>query len=180
MGLFQSTASLYIPLFIVFTFVLMFIPSMMVTGAKADGVARAIGCYMLKTLGLILIALSAVQLGFGLVAMQMPDSPTLSALILVFVLGLGLMVHQSRVLKEQVDEASMAVSRLVFSHSCEVIGTIIVVVSGLSIALTFILSQQLVNWEMPATMILLGIVLMFSSSAHISHRNKHMRKAKRK
>lgn len=180
-GLFESSFLLYASFFVAVLFILLFIPSLLVPGAKPEGIGKAITCYLLKTFGLILVALSVVQIVYGMLTLNLPDVPALSAIILVLVVGIGIIVHMSRVLRECVDDASEAVSRLVFCHTIEVIGILIVIISALSIVLSFIVRQRLVGWEMPATTILLGLFMAFTSSVAINKRNAHVaRKGKRK
>ncbi len=176
LGLFQSSLMLYIPLSLAAAFGILFIPSLLVTGAKPEGVARAIGCYMLKTLGVILVAVSSMRIIYDLITMDIPDFPILAALALIFLLGLGIMVQQSRVLTS-VDEASLIVPRLVFSHTCEISGALISLLATLSLVVTFIVNQSTNGWEMSSTMLLLGVTLMLLSSVHIQKRNKKASRA---
>ncbi len=169
-SIFQSSLVLYLPVAIIATFALLLIPSLLVTGAKAENASKAISCYLVKSLGLLLMAISAVQLTYSLVSMRLPSSPALTGLILLCVIGLGLMLHASRELVG-VDAASCLVPRLVFSHSCEVIGTFVTVISGLSLMMTFVLTQSVNGWEMSATLLLLGMLLMMASSVHIRGKN---------
>jgi len=180
-NLIQPSVILFGFLFIVAVFVLVFIPSLMVPGAKADKVAKAITCYFLKALGLCLVGVSGIQLLYAMITMQIPSLPLLFSLLLLFMVGLVIMLHMSRVLYQSVDEASESIIRLVFSHALEVMGIFISIISSLSIALRFILTQKLDQWEMPATMLLLGLVLAFTSSVWASARNGSVtKKGKRK
>lgn len=169
---FQSAGMGYALLFVLIAFVLLFIPSLMVTGAKPEGVARAISCYMWKVVGLVILTMSVVQLSSDLINGQLPDPPLLSALILLFAVGVGTMVQASRMAKS-VDEASSIVVRLVFFHTCEIIGGVIALVSALSVALSVLLTNNLSvnNWQLPATTLLLGITTMLAASIHIKNKN---------
>lgn len=184
--MFQSSAVVYGPLLIVTIFTLLAIPSLMVPGAKPEGVVKAIASYIIKTLGLVLLAMSAVQLTYGLIMMEIPEFSALAALIILFTIGLGIMVHQSIVLKH-IDEASAMIPRLVFSHACEVIGALVTILSALSLIITYIVSGGstvgMQGWEMSATFLLLGSILTLTSSVHIVRKNKKAArsvKAKRK
>jgi hypothetical protein len=159
--------------------VLLFIPSLLVTGAKPEGVAKAIGGYLWKSIGLFLLAISSIQLMYSVVMTQLPNPELLSALLFLMVVGIGIMIHASRIIAE-VDHASSAVPRLVFSHTCEFVGGTVALVSGLSLGISLLLTMEAPDWQMPATMILLGCILMLSSSLHISHKNKRAAASKRK
>ena len=174
--LFQSASLIWVPLGIVMTFALLLIPSLLVTGAKPEAAAKAIGCTILKAVGFLLIAMSAVDLTLNLIAMKLPEFPTLASLIFLFCLGLGIMVHQSKVMAK-IDDASSIVARMVFSHTCEILGALITLYAALSLALSFLFTQELIGWEPQASLLLLGVILMLTSGIHIS---KHKRKAARK
>lgn len=159
--------------------VALFIPSLLVTGSKPEGVAKAIGGYLWKTVGLFLLAMSSIQLMYSVITQQLPDPALLSGLILLMVVGIGIMIHASRIIAE-VDHASAMVPRLVFSHTCELIGGVVALISALSLGLSLLITMEAPEWQMPATMILLGSILMLSSSLHISHKNKRAAAARRK
>lgn len=178
-SLFDATTLLYALLVVVISYVALFIPSMMVTGSKPEGIAKAISCYLWKTFGLILLGMSVVQLTISAIRDSLPEFPLLSALILLLVTGIGIMVHASRVLAT-VDHASVMVPRLVFTHTIEVIGGLIAFVSALSLMLGFLITESIDGWQMPVTMILLGVMMMFSASLHISAKNRSAAKATKK
>lgn len=166
----------YAPIFIALLFVLLFIPSLLVTGAKPEGVGRAIACVLWKTFGLVLIALSALQFGAGLLGGEFPAQPTLSVLVLILVTGIGIMVHASRLLAD-VDSASKVIPRLVFLLTAESIGGLMVAVAVITIMTNFLLSQSLMGWESQGLSLFLGIVLMLGASMHV---NPSKRAAKKK
>lgn len=178
-SLFDASTLLYALLVVVISFVSLFIPSMMVTGSKPEGIAKAISCYLWKTFGLILLGMSVVQLTISMIGDTLPEFPLLSALILLLVTGIGIMVHSSRILAN-VDHASVMVPRLVFTHTIEIIGGLIAFVSALSLMLGFLITERVDGWQMPVTMILLGLTMMFSASLHISAKNRHASKAAKK
>ncbi len=166
-SLFQSSLLVYVPMGVFLTFALLMTAGLQVTGAKPEGVAKAIGSTILKTLGLLLVGLSSVQIGYGLLAMSLPESQTLLALLVLLVVGIGIMIHESRI-AASVDKASRVVADVIFSYSCRVIGSILATVSGLSLAMTLLLTGSLEGGEMSALLILLGILLSFSASVHIN------------
>ncbi len=171
MSLFQSSLMLYIPLSIVIVFSVLFIPSLLVSGSRPEGVARAISCYMMMTFGIILVALSAIQMTYSLMNLRVPELPNLYALILLFSLGIGILVFQSTK-AALVDEASVMVPRLIFSHACEIVGYLIAIVSALSIVITFLVNQNFAGWQMSGTMLVLSTAMMYLSSKNIEMKNK--------
>ncbi len=175
-SLFDTSTLLYALTAVLVAYVALFIPSMMVPGAKPEGIAKAISCYLWKTFGLILLSMSVVQLMISVIGNSLPESSLLSGLILLLVTGIGVMTHASRVLTT-VDHASAMIPRLVFSHTIEIIGGLITFVSALSLMLSFLITTRIDGWELPITMILLGITMMLSASVHITAKNKHAARA---
>jgi hypothetical protein len=165
-SMFQTTSVAYALLGIVIAFVVLLIPSLMVPGAKPSGVVRAISCYMWKTVGLVIVAMTIVQVSYDGIGGRLPDAPLLSALILLFAVGIGIMVQASRIV-QSVDEASVVVVRLIFSHTCEMVGGIIALVAAMSMAIMVLLTNSLWDWQMPTTMLIFGVTMMLMSSVHI-------------
>lgn len=175
----QSTALLFAPVMLVITFTLLLIPSLLVTGAKPEAATKAIGCYILKTVGLILLAASVIQLTYGLITLRLPDPEESTILVLLLVTGIGIMVHQSRIVAT-IDAPSVSVVRLVFSHTCELVGALVALGSGLSLMISFLITQNSSGWEMSGTLLLLGLLLMLVSSVHIRIKNGQRVKSARK
>ncbi len=178
-SLFDAPTLLYALLAILITYVALMIPSMMVSGAKPEGIAKAIACYIWKAFGLVLLAMSVIQLTISIIGNALPEFPLLSGLILLLVTGIGIMVHASRVLTT-VDNASIMIPRLVFSHTIEIIGGLIALVSALSLMLSFLITSRIDGWQLPMSMILLGITMMLSASVHITTKNRHANKVVKK
>lgn len=178
-SLFQSSLLIYVPTGVFLAFALLMTAGLHVTGAKPEGVAKSISCVILKTLGLILVSLSGVQIGYGLIAMSLPATQTLHALVLLFAVGAGMIIHESR-LASSIDKASSTVANLVFCYSCKVIGCFIAIVSALSLMMTFMLTKSLSGAEMPATLLLLGSLLSLSSSVHANGGVAHKAVKKKK
>ncbi len=178
-SLFQSSLIVYVPLGVFAAFALLMTAGLHVTGAKPEGVAKAIGCMIMKTLGLILLSLSLVQLTYGLISMTLEMSQTFLALILLFVIGAGLMLHESR-MAAHIDKASASVPNLVFTHCCRVIGCLIATLAGLSLLLSFVLMGDFSGAAMPVTLLMLGLLLSLSSSVHANGGVKYGKTAKRK
>lgn len=169
----------YVPLGVFLTFALLMTAGLHVSGAKPEGVAKAIGCMVVKALGLILVSLSLVQLTYGLISMTLEMSPSFFALILLFVIGAGLMLHESR-MAAHIEKASASVPNLVFSHSCRVIGCLIATLAGLSLLLSFVLTGDFSGSAMPVTLLMLGLLLSLSSSVHANGGVRYGKAAKKR
>ena len=175
---------LWLPIGIVAIVALLFIPSLLVPEAKPHAIARAITCYLLKTLGLCMIGISLVVATINMMSFNLPEFSSISVLLLLFVVGLGLAVHQSQI-ESSLDNASVNVVSTIFYHSYEIIGAIVVLFSLLSLSIQFLLTQQIEGWQLPATFSLFGLLLMLAASIHIQREGmrftkKSIRVAKRK
>jgi hypothetical protein len=180
-GFLQLSAVLYGGLAIALVFIVLMIPSLMVPGARPEKVAKAVTCYLLKTVGIILLAGSAVQLVYAGMLKNFPGFPAMTSLLLILVLGIGLITHMSVILKANVDDASEMVPRLVFFHSLEVLGVVISLIAGLSLVISFMMmSGQISGWEMQATMLLLGVILTFAAAVSVNDKNARIAKRKKK
>ncbi len=125
----------------------------------------------MKTLGILLMGTSLLPLTYNLMNSTVPEVTTVYALLLVFLAGLGILVHYSRV-TQHIDEPSVMVVRAIFSHGFELLGGLMAVFAALSLMLMFILTKRFDAWQMPAAMLLLGVFLMLMFSVHISDRKK--------
>lgn len=177
-GLFQPSVMVTVPVIIFLSLALLYIPSMMVTGAKPELIGKAIACYLMKTFGMLLMTLSMLPLLYNIISNTLPPMSTVSALLLVFLFGAGTVVHFNRVVHE-LDDASVVVVRSVFAHGFEVIGAIVALLSALSILLTFLITQTVEGWEMSATALLFGLLLSLMFSVHINERNRRSRSKKK-
>ena len=175
----SSSLAIVVPIGVVIAFAILFIPSLLVTGAKPEGVGRAITAYMLKTLGLIFVGLSAVEFTYGLIVTRFPAYPILMILILLFAVGVTLLIHASRIL-QTIDSASSIVVKLIFFHSLEVLGVLTAVISALFVGVTFVMTKQLLKWELPTTLILLGVITALVSSMHLAQKNGKTSKVAKK
>lgn len=176
-GLFQPSFIVIVPAIVFVSLALLYIPSMAVTGAKADSVGKAIACYLMKTFGMILIVVSMLPLLYDSMSGTVPPMPTVSALLLVFLFGAGTVLHYNRVVHE-LDDSSTIVVRTVFAHGFEVLGAMVALLSVLSLLLNFMLTQTVDGWQLPATTLTFGLLVSLVFSVHISERNRRARKKK--
>ena len=177
-SLFQSSVLLSSFLGILFAFILVMIAGVHITGAKPEGIAKATGCYIMKAFGLLLLSLSTVQITYAFITLRVPAVQSILGLVLLLVIGIGIIIHESRVIAE-IDTASRSVPSTIFSYASKVIGALIAIVSCLSLMMTFILGRSVAGWEMSATLLLLGCVLSLTSSIHAEGRMMKSTKKKR-
>jgi hypothetical protein len=169
--LFQSSVLTHAVSAILLTFGLLMIAGLHVPGAKPEQIAKAIGCYVCKTIGLVLLAISSIQITYALMSASLPAIESFLGLLLLFLVGTGILIYESYAVSV-IDEASRSVVKAVFLQSCRVIGSLIALVSGLSILMTFILGRSFTGWEMSATLLLLGLFLSLSAGLHAAGKVK--------
>lgn len=176
---FQPTYMVIVALLMFLVFVLVFIPSMMVPSAKPEAVGKAIACYLMKTFGLVLMAIGFLPLLYTVISKNMLDMSAVSGLLLIFLIGFGLLLHYS-IVAHAIDDSSTVVMRAIFSHGFEVLGAMIAVFSALSLMLSFLQKQAMDGWQIPATMLLFGLLTMLMFSVHISNKNGGVKSRKKK
>ncbi len=174
----QSLSTILLIPAIVAIFAILFIGSLLVSEAKPEAVGKAITCYILKAVGVILLVIGGMQLLYSLFTLNVPETKTLLALALLIVIGIGILVHESRVI-EKLNDASVIVSRMVFGYSCVILGTLAALFSLLTFLISFIVTQELGQWESTATVVITGTVLTMLSSAYAAKKGKTSAKKKK-
>lgn len=163
---------LLVPATIFTVFIMLFIPSMMfTTNPRPEAIGRAIACYILKAFGLILIGIAAIPVLYNLLVSSLLPLDTMLGLALVFVVGLGILV-QANIILGNIDDASVAVPRAIFHHACEVLGALTAVTSGLAVMIAFLESDSNSGWQVPASLLIVGLILMISFSLHTKPRRR--------
>lgn len=166
-GILSSAVWIVIPIGIAVTFAVMIAVSLHIPGAKPASAARAITCMILMMIALSITAIGATHLLYALMIGAIPDATMLGLYLLLFAVGIGLLVHESRTLG-RIDAASSLVSRLVLSHTVECIGILVAIGSILTLLIQSLMTQSLVGWQMPATFALLGGLTALITSVHLS------------
>ena len=120
---------LILPLVILHLIAVLFIPVMVSgTGAKVVGSGRAIYCYLLQALGVLLMTLGGLPAVYGVLAREPYDSSTYLALLIVFSAG-GLTFLWHDHLVRTVDSASRSVPHAIYFFTFKVIGYLLTLLS---------------------------------------------------
>lgn len=170
-AIFQSSLVLILPLCFAAILVITLIASLQVEGAKAENSARAIACHLLQTLGVFMMAMSGVQMVYSLLTLRFPSSDNAASLVLLFVVGLGILIHQSRIL-HGIDHASRLVPGLIFWYVCVLMGNLIALIAAISIGISTLINHEPSGWQMPSTLIILGLTMAFLASKHTFERTQ--------
>lgn len=154
-------------------FSLMMIPSLL-SGGKPLLVGQAVHCYLMKTFGLILVGVSLFPLILHLFAGTILPIEAHYGPILIFVVGLWIVLYFNQV-TQSLDPIAAAVSKTVFLFGFQMIGFVLLTFGGLSIGLSFLQLRSVPAWEVPASILLIGVfvVLMFSKAAILELRSRH-------
>ncbi len=176
-SIFQPMYLVTLPLGIFAVFITLFIPSMMATSnPKPEAISRAISCYILKAFGIGLIAVGAFPVLYMLLINEVMPIDSLLPLAFLFLVGTGVLV-QANIVLQGVDEASVSVPRAIFHHSLEVLGGIVALISGISIVMVPLMTQKIGGWEIPASTLILSMILTLSFSLHTAPRGGRAAKA---
>lgn len=177
-SIFQPLYLVILPLGIFAVFIALFIPSMMAsTNPKPEAISRAISCYILKSVGIGMIAFSAFPVLYMLLINELLPVQSLLPLAFLFLIGAGTVV-QSNILVQGVDDVSVAVPRAIFHHSFEVLGAIVALASGLAIVVVPLMTLDISGWEIPASTLILSLILMLSFSLHTTPRTRDVKMSK--
>lgn len=176
----QSYIWIYLPLAIAGIFAFFTIPSLLVQDAEPHAVCRAVSAMLLSALGVLMTAISALQIVYSLMLGQLMDQPLLGIMIALFVVGVGIIVHESRV-AAALPEASTVLPRLLFCHAVELTSALLAIASLFSLIGSAVMSGKFVDWELPATLLILSSLTALMTSIHLSRiGNKKTAKAAKK
>jgi len=150
---------LLLPLMVLQIIALLFIPSMLNTGAKPREVGEALFCYLMQGVGVILMTVGALPTVFSVFAGVAFPGRTYVALLVVFTCGgILFLIHDQ--LSQSLSSASKAVPQAVYFFSLKIIGNLIALLSGLSIILSIITGNtQQGWWVMPFVLLFYGLIL---------------------
>lgn len=177
--LFSSTTIILVPLLAFGALILLTIPGMMVQGAEPRTVLRAASCVIMEALGVALIVISAAQIIYSLLVMTLPEFPLLGILLVLLAVGLGIVAHESRALG-RLEKTSALLPHLVFCHTIEFTGITLALFAAMSYISGVFMMQNIDGWQLPATLILLGVGAALITSLHLSKISVHDRKVSKK
>ncbi len=156
-------------LIIVSILVIVSIPSLLVEGAKADRVGKAIICELLRAIGILMATIAATPVLFHVISNQAIPSQSISSFIFVFSLGVLILLVASNSLTS-VDGPSKAVPVAVFGFTFELLGIVVTLASSLLLGLSVLSSKSVPSgWEVPATALIIGLIFTTTFSLHTSN-----------
>tara|TARA_Y100000310_G_C20401189_1_gene677457 strand:+ start:128 stop:775 length:648 start_codon:yes stop_codon:yes gene_type:complete len=160
---------LVVPLFLLQSLALIYIPSMMKSGADPYKVGEAIFCHLMQALGILLMTTGALPTVISVFADVELAGTTYFTLLVIFAAGGILFLWHDNIVRE-IDIASRAVPDAIFRCMFKIIGFVIVLLWTIS------LFTDLMNgvpseggwWIMPSVMITYGLLLSWCSHAESS------------
>lgn len=158
-GLFYA---LVVPVLVVQMVALAFIPSLLSPGARVREVGRAIYCYALMSVGILLMTVSGVPALYGILTNAELGSSIYLALILIFSIGgLTYLVYEHT--SHALDEASSMVPHALYFYTLKFIGALMVILSTLSLSFTMLFSSASSIrpdfWVTPLIFMMYGIIV---------------------
>lgn len=149
-----------VPATIVLILTLLFIPAMHQPGAKARDVSHAIYCYLMQTIGVLLMTAGALPTLISVLAGVSLESSTYFSLLLLFAVG-GWIFLWHEALAEEIPGPSRVVIQSIFVMLFQIIGHMAILVWGLSLLITFFtgIPEEAGWWILPAVMIAYGLLV---------------------
>lgn len=160
-GMTWTFYGLLLPLALLQFFALLFIPSVLVPGAKASEIGKAIYCYVLQTVGILLMTVSGISAAYAVVTQADVTPQSYLALLLLFVGG-GVTFLWHEHLSLSIDRASRSVPFALFWYTFKTIGYVAILVSLLYLLLTVVLLAPLLPaqwWVFPGTFLAYGLLV---------------------
>jgi hypothetical protein len=168
LGIVGAIWSIALPLMILQIFALLFLPSLMVPGAKPSLVAMSVYCYLLQLIGLIMMTAGGLPALEGVLEKivvghdRFSTEMYLAMLILFAAGGLTFLWHEHMALT--IDHASRRVCAVIFSGSLRLIGYLLCVFSAVSFLLMMLLmpgSMHAISGLLPTLLFLYGLLLLW-------------------
>lgn len=149
-----------VPLLILQSLALLFIPSMMKSGAQPRQVGEAIFCYTMQSLGILLMTAGALPTLVSVLAGVELAGTTYFTLLVIFAAGGILFLWHDNAVRD-INEASRAVPGAIFQNMFKMIGYVIVLVWILSLFTSLMngVPSEIGWWIMPLVMIIYGSLL---------------------
>lgn len=161
LGMVGAVYGLVLPLLLLNLIALLFIPSLMRGGVQAMSVGKAIYCYLLQIVGVLLMTLGGIPAIYGVLARETYTSNTYLALLIVFACGgFTFLWHDHTV--RMTDAPSRAVPHAIYVTLFKLLGYLLTLVSALSLLLTMLLGYDTVLpnwWIMPSITLFYGLLL---------------------
>lgn len=157
-GLFYAVL---IPLVFIQVMALVFIPSMLSSGAKALHVGKAIFCYSMQFIGVLLMSISGLPAVYSVLIGAPLMGNTYLALLLIFCIG-GFIFLRYEHRASHIDDASRMVPYALYFYTLKFIGAVVIVGSLLSLSMTMLMMYGIVApgfWIVPTLFLLYGLLL---------------------
>ncbi len=153
------------PIMLVQLFALVFIPALLVPGARPLQVGKAIYCYALQALGILLMSLGGLPAFYSVLEKFVLPQDRFStemyiALLIVFTCGgLTFLWHES--IAQSIEEPSRRVVAGIFWFIIKLVGFLLMLFSAMSFLLTMLLAPASAGswWILPSLLFAYGLLL---------------------
>jgi hypothetical protein len=155
-----------VPMVVVQLLALIFIPSMLQSGAKAKAVAKAVYCYLMQSVGIILMTIGVLPTLYSVFGRFAFTGTTYIGLLILFGSG-GMILLWHDQMARTIDSVSRSVPAVIYYLSLRIIGNLLALFSTISLVLLVIMGGASVPgwWVQPMTMLLYGGALAWFSNA---------------
>lgn len=157
---------LFVPLVIVQLLLLLFIPALLRSGASVKGIAEASYCYIMMTIGVVLMTLGAIPTIYSVLGGYVFDGSVYIGLLLVFAFGGAVFLWHEQECR-LIDSNSRAVPAAVFVTMFKIVGRLLAILAALSLVLSIILrtTTEYGWWVTPFIMLVYGLLVTWVTRA---------------
>ncbi len=160
--------ALQLPLYILLLLAFLFVPSILTAGARSLSVGKAIYCFLMQGVGVVMMSMGALPALYSVLANkvvgQQPfTTNTYLGLLIVFAVG-GLIFLLHEHLARTVDEPSRAIPYAIYFFTFKIIGVLALLFGcmGLLLSMLFGIANTTAGWWiMPTIILLYGLVLSY-------------------
>lgn len=144
------------------------------SSASPEDIAHATFCFLMKSIALLLIGTTFIPLMLTILSGQLITEHSMYAPLLVFFTGVWIFIHFNRTV-QRIDAHAVAVPRAIFLYSFQFIGTIVAILAGLSLLASLFSITKIsdLQWQLPVTLLLAGLLLSLSFGIHTEKKKKH-------
>lgn len=166
----QNNASLYLfvlPVILGQVLALLFVPSMLKSGAQTQAIGRAVYSYIGQSVGILLMAAAALPTFYAVLARDAYPNSVYIAFLFVFAFG-GMTFLWHDYLSSTVDPTSRQVPFLIHFYTWKLVGLLLLLFSSLSLVLQVVFVQggleQAVSWELHLVSMIFGLALCWCTA----------------
>ncbi len=160
--------ALQLPLYILLLLAFLFMPSILTAGARSLSVGKAIYCFLMQGVGVVMMSMGALPSLYSVLANKVVGQEpfttnTYLGLLIVFAVG-GLMFLLHEHLARTIDEPSRAIPYAIYFFTFKIIGVLAMLFGSMGLLLSMLFGEANTTagwWIMPTIILLYGLVISY-------------------